>query len=246
MKKKEVELLEKLFKKSPELKNDYGYLLDIWWKAPEERAIITKLKAERASGISNILLGGVVAIGALSLAGMIFDFGAIGLGTLLGTGVLLGASLLQIAKATKLKKEAFREFENYKEALKNKVIVDQSIKESSKIMKNEIINQFEKSLTRAENMNHFKEIIKTLISMIEGAKQQIENIYNENKRFEFNLFEQEEVDAFSKVDSYQTFSKEYSFWVEVLVLASHIKNIAANNDEELFIEKVNELITQFK
>lgn len=243
---KEKELLEKLFKKNQKLKKDFGYLLEVWWKVPEERTIISNLKAEHASGISTLLFAGVGGLGLLGILFMILSINALGLGFLLATVVMLIVALLSQSKATKLKKIAEDELEKYKEAMSNKIYVEQSLINSSQIMKHEIVHQFEKSLSHSKDIADFREVSGSLIVMIEGAKQEVDNIYLENKRFVFNLFEQEEVKAFSKVDAYSTYEKEISFWGNALAQAGYIRTLATNNDEENFVSEVNNLISQFK
>lgn len=243
---KEKLLLEKLFKKNQKLKDDFGYLLEVWWKVPEERSIVSNLKADHASGISTLLFAGVGGLGLLGILFMVLSMNALGVGFLLATIIMLIIALIYQSKANKLKKIAEEELERYKEALSNKIHVEQSLKNSSQIMKHEIVHQFEKSLSHSKDVSDLREVAGSLIVMIEGAKQEIDNMYLENKRFVFNLFEQEEVKAFSKVDAYSAYEKEISFWGNALAQAGYIRTLATNSDEETFVSEVNKLISQFK
>lgn len=239
--KNKQDLLKKVGKISPEISKKYGYILDQWWKVPEEEFVYALSGMRIYTGIAMILW---LLSGVSGLATLIFFLGdnsSLAFGFFLALFVFVIAGYIQFSKSNVFKEEYEREKTKFDEASTNKPKTDHAIIELSNRMKKEINQALSEGLEKINDFKDFEELLGSLSILNETAIREIKDMYYENKVYTYNLLEQNEIESFQRVDNYITYELETSFWYNVYSTVVECKNATDKKDSEILQQHIEKL-----
>lgn len=235
------DLLRKLSKFNPKMEEKYGYLMDKWWKVPEENYVYALAGMRIYTGLATLLwiiaCIGIVATTVLSMGDTVGL--SIGVGFISLIFTVMGA--FQFAKSNQFKKVYKEEREKFENASKNLYEVKNELKNVNTQANQRLQVQLKGALTNAQSLKEFISTLNTMSIITNQAKEDLKSIYQSNKVYDYNLYEAKEIEAFKEVDNYLAFEEESNHLHHLFELISECKTMAEEQNQDGFQLAIEEL-----
>ena len=200
-------LLEKISKFNPKMADKYGYLMEKWWRVPEEDYLYAQVGMRVYTGLA-------LALWIFSSISIVFDIifflsdNTTGVITSTVIALVFGIyGLTQLNKSNQFKKIYIKEKNKFDEALIKRHDTDEALKNLLSITENDVSKNLNDGLKSAENFQQFVKILDRISFIVSNAQEDSNQLYQKSKSYEYNMYEQKEIEAFKEVDSYITFEK---------------------------------------
>jgi hypothetical protein len=220
----------------------YGYLMDKWWKVPEEEYIYALSGMRIHTGIA-VLLWIIASI--CLLATVVFYFGenqslSIGLGMV--SLILAVIGFFQLSKSNIFKKAYEEEKKKFELASSTHYETKRSLIEITTLTNNELNSQLTKGMEKAVSFKEFVAIFSSMLITTNQAKEELKHVYQTNKFYDYNLYEAKEIEAFKDVDNYITYEEEFNHLHSIFEIITKCKEAAEENNEKDFQHTMEILI----
>lgn len=240
---KDKELLKKVVKLNKKMGEKYGYLVDKWWKVPEENSVYALASMQIHTGMAAVFSLGASA----SILGAVLSFTGDSKGLALGIGFVAGlltiSGFVQFSKSNKYKKIYEEEKRKLAEAERSHPVIYQKLKEVTERANRQLSLQLAFGMDKAETFKDFSFFLNSMAVTTNQAKEELQHLYQTTKTYEYNLYEAMEIEAFKEVDNYIAFEEESNHLHQIFELISEAKTMADDQKESDFrhaIERLSE------
>lgn len=235
------ELLKKVVKFNKKMGEKYGYLIDKWWKVPEENSAYALASMQIHTGMATVFWLGA----SISILGTVLSFTGDSKGLAIGIGLVAGLlttfGFVQFSKSNRYKKIYEEEKRKLEDAERNHPAVKQKLKGVTGQINKQLSLQLAFGMGKAETFKDFSFFLNSMAVTTNQAKEELHHVYQTSKTYEYNLYEAMEIEAFKNVDNYLTFEEESNHLHQIFELISEAKTMADEQKEVEFKDAIERL-----
>lgn len=235
-------LLEKISRFNPKMAEKYGYLMEKWWRVPEEDYLYAQVGMRVYTGFAVALW----IFSSLSIVADIIFFLSNQMGGVLVTtaiALVFGIyGLFQLNKSNKFKRIYTQEKNKFDKAILKRPDTDHALANLYSITESDVSRTLNKGLKNANSFRQFVNILDEIVLIVKQAQEETKHIYQKNKIYDYNLYEQKEIEAFKEVDSYITFEKITQQFHQLLEHTLNAREYAETENEGQFQFSIENLL----